>query len=74
MICSMEKEAASKALKINDGKTKLLSLTGSVNRTVKVAGVQIDAVLLSLVVLLVVPIWTLKTGSTKPEQRMKCYQ
>ena len=44
MICSLEKEAASAGLKINGGKTKLLSLTGSVNRIVKVAGVQIEAV------------------------------
>ena len=37
-ICSLEKEAAS------GGKTKLLSLSGSVNRIVKVAAVQIEAI------------------------------
>ena len=44
MICSLEKEATSAGLKINDGKTKLLSFTGSVYRVVKVDGVQIEAV------------------------------
>ena len=44
MICSLEKEAASAGLKINGGKAKLSSLTGSVNRIVKVAGVLIEAV------------------------------
>ena len=42
MICSLEKETASTGLKINGGKTKLLS--GSENRIVKVAGIQIEAV------------------------------
>ena len=44
LICSQEKEAASAGLKMNGGKTKLLSLSGSVNRIVKVASVQIEAV------------------------------
>ena len=44
MICSLEEEAASAGLKINVGKTKVLSLTGSVNRIAKVAAVQIEAV------------------------------
>ena len=44
MICYLEKEAVSAVLNINSGKTKFLSLTGSVNRIVKVAGVQIEAV------------------------------
>ena len=39
-----EKEAASAGLKINGGKWKQLSLTGSVIRIVKVAGVQIETV------------------------------
>ena len=43
MICSLEKEAVSAGLKINGDKTKLLSLTGSVSRIVKVAGIQIEA-------------------------------
>ena len=42
MIGSREKKAASAGLKINGGKTKLLSLTGSVNRNVKVAGEAVD--------------------------------
>ena len=44
MICSLEKEATFAGLKINGGKTKLVSLTGSVNRIVKVDGVQIESV------------------------------
>ena len=39
MICSLEKEAVFAGLKINGGKTKLLSFTGSVHRYVQVAGV-----------------------------------
>ena len=44
MICSLAKETAFAGLKINGGKTKLLSLTGSIDRIVKVVGVQIEAV------------------------------
>ena len=44
MICSLEKEATFAGLKINGGKTKLLSLTGSISRNVKVAGVRIEEV------------------------------
>ena len=44
MMCSLEKEAVYAGLQINGGKTNLLSLTGSVNRIVKVDGVQIETV------------------------------
>ena len=41
---SLEKEAASVGLKINCAKTKMQSLTGGANRTIEVAGDQIEAV------------------------------
>ena len=44
MICCLEKETASAGLKIIGGKTILLSPTGSVNRILKVDGVQIEAI------------------------------
>ena len=44
MIRFLEKEAASAGLKINCGKAKMLSLTGTANRTIEVAADQIEAV------------------------------
>ena len=44
MIRALEKEAAFAALRINCDKTKMLSLTGGANRTIEVAGDQIEAV------------------------------
>ena len=41
MIRSLEKEAASASLKMNCGKTKMLSLTGGANRTIKLRVIKL---------------------------------
>ena len=57
----MEKEAA--AAGFSDGKTKLLSLL----RKQKLKQSIVLLTLVALLLQLVVPIWTSKTGSTKPD-------